>query len=224
MGPAREHEFEPVRGLPERLPDGETLLWQGSPSWTRLACEAFHIRAVAAYFALMLGWRVAAAVRGGSEPLAALGSALSVTPVALAALGLLALLAWLNAKTTIYTITSRRIVLRIGVALTKAFNIPFAIVESGALKSFSDGSGDLAVTLKAPNKLAFLHLWPHTRPWRPNTPQPTLRAIPDAAAVARILASAMDAQVGVALAPVAVAAPAAATGKPRLGRPQTAVA
>ena len=57
---------------------------------------------------------------------------------------------------------------------------------------------------KATNKLAFLQLCPHARPWRVSSPQPTLRAVPEAASVGRILASAMAAEVGVEVAPFAV--------------------
>ena len=203
------------------------MLWQGAPRWTRLACQAFHIRAVSGYFALMLGWRTVHAIRAGAEPRAALEATLAVAPIAVAAVALLALLAWLNARTTVYTITNRRIVLRYGVALTKAINLPFTIIESGALKPFTDGSGDLAVTLKAPNKLAFLQLWPHTRPWRASFPQPTLRAIPDAASVAHVLAAAMKAQVGVDISPVAAGGAAAdrlTPAKLALGRTEAAAA
>jgi hypothetical protein len=188
-----EHDFEPIRGLPGDLPAGERLLWQGSPRWTRLACDAFHIRAVAAYFSLMLALRTAQTIAGGTPADKAVEQALSVAPLALAAIALIAALAWLNARTTVYSITSRRVVMRFGVALPKAINLPFVIIEGGALKASADGSGDLALTLKAPNKIAFLHLWPHARPWRLAAPQPTLRAIPDAAAVAATLATAMKA-------------------------------
>jgi hypothetical protein len=40
-----------------------------------------------------------------------------------------------------------------------------------------------------------LVLWPHARPWYFSPPQPMLRAIPDAAKVAGILASALNAAV-----------------------------
>jgi hypothetical protein len=186
-----EHDFEPIRGLPGRLPEGETILWQGAPSWLVLAGQAFHVRAVAAYFAGMLVWRTSNAIIDGQSASRALQSALSVTPIGLAALGMLAFLAWLNARTTVYTITNRRVVMRFGVALPKAINFPFQIVESAALKPLAGGSGDLALALKAPNKIAFLLLWPHVRPWRVAAPQPTLRGIPKAAAVAEILAGAM---------------------------------
>ena len=219
----REHDFEPIRGLPGDLPEGETILWQGAPRWTRLACQAFHVRAVSAYFVLMLAWRTASAIRAGADPRAALQATLSVAPVAVIAVGLLTLFAWLNARTTVYTITNKRIVLRFGIALTKAINLPFTVIQSGALKASTDGSGDLAVTLKAPNKLAFLQMWPHVRPWKASFPQPTLRAIPDAAAVSRILASAMNARVGVELSPV-VAPDRVAPARAPLGLPEIATA
>lgn len=216
-----EHDFEPVRGLPGALPSGERILWQGSPRWTRLACDAFHVRAVALYFALMLAWRTAAAIGAGTAPEHALALALSAAPLALAGVAILAALAWLNARTTVYTITNRRVVLRFGVALTKAINLPFPILESGAVKAHADGAGDLALTLKAPNKLAFLHLWPHVRPWRVAAPQPTLRAIPDAAAVGAILAQAMKAELPVE---IVAAAPAAPRTRQGLAGPQAATA
>ena len=28
-----DFDFEPVRGLPQVLPEGERLLWQGAPRW-----------------------------------------------------------------------------------------------------------------------------------------------------------------------------------------------
>ena len=36
-----EHEFEAALGLPEPLPAGETILWQGAPSWTAMAKHVF---------------------------------------------------------------------------------------------------------------------------------------------------------------------------------------
>lgn len=201
-----EYDFEPIRGLPGNLPPGESILWQGAPDWRALACEAFHIRAVAAYFAAMLVWRMTGEISAGVAPLKAVGVVASVAPLAAVALALLAFLAWLNSRTTVYTITNRRVVMRFGAALTKAFNIPFGIIEGAALNARPSGGGDLALTLKAPNKIAFLHLWPHARPFRLGQPQPTFRAIPDAARAARILTDAIRDVVAV---DVAAATPAA---------------
>ena len=176
-----EHEFEPVRGLPGELPRGETMLWQGAPDWWSLAQRAFHMRTVAHYFGLLMVWRGGSAAMAGQDTVGALQ----------AALGLLAGLAFMTARTTVYSITNQRIVLRFGFALPKAINIPFAIVESATLKTNSDGSGDLGVTLSQPNKVAYLLIWPHARPWKVTRPQPSMRAIPDAAAVATQLMHAL---------------------------------
>jgi hypothetical protein len=218
-----EHDFEPIRGLPGPLPQGETILWQGAPNWWRLAQQAFHLRLVAAYFAAMLIWRAGSAIAGGEAPLGALGSAALVTPIALAALAMLCLLAWLNSRTTVYTITNRRVVMRFGAALPKAINIPFGIIEGAALKPLEKGAGDLALSLKAPNKIAFLQLWPHVRPWKVAAPQPTFRAIPNAEAAASILASAMKTSVPIETA--RAEAPAREVGRAgSLGRPEAQAA
>ncbi|WP_232824387.1 hypothetical protein [Blastomonas sp. UPD001] len=57
-----EYDEEPVRGLPGELPQGETLLWQGSPDWRLLARSAFFTRIVGLYFAAL----VALAIYNGS--------------------------------------------------------------------------------------------------------------------------------------------------------------
>ena len=45
-----DFDFEPVRGLPQILPRGERMLWQGAPRWQDLAVHAFHARKVVWYF------------------------------------------------------------------------------------------------------------------------------------------------------------------------------
>jgi hypothetical protein len=186
-----EHDFEPIRGLPGDLPEGEHIIWQGAPRWTTLASQAFHVRAVAAYFAVMFAWRAVTAVSAG-QSLASVGrSILLVSPIAILTVAVLTGLAWLYARTTVYTLTNKRAVIRFGVAMPKAFNIPYPIIESAAVKAVGGGAGDLALSLKAPNKIAFAHLWPNARPWKLASPEPTFRALADVQPVAAILASAM---------------------------------
>ncbi len=194
-----EHDFEPIRGLPGQLPEGETLLWQGAPDWWTMARQAFHIRAVALYFAGMFAWRAWQAISLGGQPIPVMRTVLLTAPVALAGVAILAFLAWLNSRTTVYTITNRRVVMRFGAAIPKAINIPFTVIDSAAVKQLPSGAGDVALRLKAPNKIAFLQLWPHARPWRFVSPQPTFRALADAGEAARILAKAIQSQPGAVL-------------------------
>jgi len=55
-----DFNFEPIRGLPEKLPEGEYILWQGAPKPAALAREALGLRWVAGYFALLTIWRIGA--------------------------------------------------------------------------------------------------------------------------------------------------------------------
>ena len=99
-----------IKDLDEPLPEGERLLWQGAPRWQSLFVHAFHGRKFAVYFGALLLLRAAFAVADGASLGGALVSAAWLLPVAGAALGVIALLAWLSARTAIYAITDRRIV------------------------------------------------------------------------------------------------------------------
>jgi hypothetical protein len=197
-----EYDTEPVRGLPELLPPGEEILWQGAPSWRRLARSAFHTRKVAVYFSLLLAWRLASSLLEGEGLLAAARLAGPLALLGLAAVALLAGMAWLNSRTTVYTITNERVVIRFGVALTLAVNLPFRSIRSAELRPYRDGSGDIPLAALGVDRLGFLMLWPHVRPWRfGRDVEPMLRAVPDAERVAATLARALAASAGPVPAP-----------------------
>lgn len=179
-----EYDDEPVRGLPGELPEGETLIWQGSPEWRLLARSAFFTRIVGLYFAIL----VALAIANGSTT-----GVIATIIAGAVGIGLLMLYAWAVARTTVYTLTSRRVVLRIGVALNMCINLPLAKIGGANLRPLGPVEGDLALQLIGPHKLGYLVLWPHARPWKLGNPQPMLRALPDAAVVGERLARAVAA-------------------------------
>lgn len=199
----REYEFEPIRGLPEPLPAGERILWQGAPEWWGLAKRAFHARKVAVYCILLLAWHCATAIADGEGATSAALATLGLVPFALVAVGLPVGLAWPFARSTVYTITNRRVVMRFGVAMPMTVNLPFRTIASAALKVDRKGVGDLPLTLAGGDRIAWLVLWPHVRPWRLRQPEPMLRAIPEAAEVAEILADALTRAPTTRTAPVA---------------------
>src|SRR6202012_552647 len=122
------------------------------------------------------------------------------------AIALLVLFAWLVARTTLYTITTSRGVMRFGIALPMTIQIPFKTIESAGAHVWHDGSGDIAISLTAGRRIAYLVIWPHARPWKLANAQPTLRGIPDAAAVAQILGRALAASASQPAKPVSVPA------------------
>ena len=200
-----DHDAEYVRGLPEELPDGERILWQGTPRWTALARSAFHTRGLSIYFAALLLLRALTVLWSGGAVEHAVVAVLWLIPLAAAGVGMMMLVAWLTARATVYTITNRRVVMRIGIVLEITLNFPFHVIESAGLRADADGTGDIPLVLSGDDRIAFVHLWPHTRPWRLERPEPMMRSIPDAAHAASILANALAAYCGAPARPVAIA-------------------
>lgn len=179
-----EYDFEPVRGLPELLPANESVLWRGEPEWRGLARRVFHVRKVAFYFGLLLAVSVCTRAYAGAPSADILATASWQISLAVTALGILYFLAWLYARTTVYTLTSNRLVLRFGVALPMMINIPWSKVVKVDLCDHGNGSGDILFTLDPERRLSYLMLWPLVRPWRFSPVTPAVRCIPDADSVA----------------------------------------
>ena len=199
-----EYEIEPIPGLPGNLPPGETIIWQGSPDWQSLARAVFHTRLVAIWFVFVASL---AFVAGGTG----LKGALITLVAAAAGLGVLYILARAGARSTIYTLTNRRVVMRFGVSLPKCINLPLAAIGAADVRQFGNGTVDIVLRPTQRFPLGWLQMWPHVQPWKVAEPQPMLRAVPEG--FAPMLASALigaDPQRAViaveALQPIGVAA------------------
>ena len=191
-----DFKFEPVRGLPEALPKGEHILWQGSPAPLRLVREAWKLDWILGYFALLVVWRVGASLGDGYGLTAAMAHAVPLVFLALAAAGILCGIAWVQAKATVYTLTNRRVAMRIGAALTMTLNLPYVCITNANLALSKGGHGTIAFDLSADgSSISYLMSWPHVRPWRFAPSQPALRAIPDAKRVAAIFTEAAETRV-----------------------------
>jgi hypothetical protein len=186
-------EIQRALDLPAPLPADERVLWIGSPAWRGIARNVFHLGALAMYFVAVIAAHVFWVVANGASWIEAAASVARLAPLGAVALGMFALLAWMIARTTCYAITDRRVIMRIGVALSLTMNIPFRAIASADLRLHADGSGDLPLSLVGNDRMAYLHLWPHARPWRLKKPVPMLVCVPDAARVGEILGVALRA-------------------------------
>lgn len=188
MKATHEHEFEAQLGLPEALPRGEHILWQGAPDWVSLAIEVFHIKALGIYFALMflLQFSFISGLPGefDPKPLLITSSLIALT------LSTLAIWAYMSAKASMYTITNKRVVMRIGVVFSITFNLPLRQIMSAHELHRKSKRSDISLTLRGEDRIAWLHLWPHSRPWILNKPEPTLRCIKEGLQCAEVLKSA----------------------------------
>lgn len=204
---APEHEFEAQPGLPEPLPNNERILWQGKPDLKSFALHAAHLQWFALYFAAMVLLKAIAVSRsagGWSEEWPGFAWALGLS---LSAMILLALLTYWSVNATMYTLTNRRLVMRIGIVLTITFNLPLKRLAQAGVHVYPDGSADIPIKLNAEDKIPFLHLWPHARAWKLAHPEPMIRCVPDGAKVARLFADTWAVVNQVELRPQAISQP-----------------
>jgi hypothetical protein len=166
-------------GTPQ--PD-ERVLWKGRPQRGLLARTAFHARSASLYMAALV---VIALLLERTE--AAIVAAL----LGVALWAILHGLAWASARSTLYILTDHRLIMRIGVAIETRVNIPLKQITAAHLAVLTkDGHGDIAFELAGERLLGTLLLWPHVRPFRYARPEPMLRSVPDAQALAQMIAEA----------------------------------
>jgi Bacterial PH domain len=195
--------FRPFEEL--ALPKGERLIWQGRPGAKALALRVFHLRLAVAYFVMLFAARVAIGAFEHQPWLNVLAAALQlVVPLAIV-VALLGGLAFLYSRTTRYSVTNRRVLLQFGAVLPMTLNIPFGQIAAAGVGKYADGSGDLPLTVISEQRLAFLLLWPHVRPWRITRVEPMLRCVSDASNVAALLGTALRAASPLAPEPVVAA-------------------
>jgi len=189
-----DFRFEPIPGLPELPPEGEEILWQGRPSVWALARGAFKINWIAGYFALLVIWRIAASVSDFGF-LTALSHSVPLLVLGVVCCLVLLGLSWLQARGTVYTLTTHRVAMRIGAALQMTLNLPYTWIDNANLTVARDGTGTIALELRGDTRLSYLMTWPHVRPWHMAKTEPALRCIPEAGKIAQILADAAETRV-----------------------------
>ena len=172
-----EYEDEPVEGLPDFLPEGETMVWQGRPTVAAMARRVFFIPHLALYFGLLIaGHTVYRLMEGVSAP-QVMGTFVWQAGLAATVLVLLAWLARSYAASVMYTLTSERLVIRSGVALPMMVNIPIEQITAADMRVYRDGTGDIVLTPVADRKLHWVLLWPNVSAWYSRPIRPLLRGL-----------------------------------------------
>ena len=185
--------MEPMPGLPAMPPKGEEVLWQGRPNTWALAREAMGLYWVAAYFLGLAIWR--ASVVSDGSPGSILAVMLPYVAIGLVTCSIILGTAAIQARATVYTLTTARVAMRIGAALTVTLNLPYKQIGSASVDLKKSGTGTIAMQTLGETRLSYLVCWPHVRPWYISKTQPALRCIPDAARVAQMLADAAETRV-----------------------------
>jgi hypothetical protein len=185
-------------GLPDHLPEGERLLWQGKPDWQRLAINAFHVRKVAIYFVALIVGQAVWKLTDGASIVEALHAMPLLAGLGFAACAILTGFAYASARTTHYTLTNKRALMKVGIALPVIINLPLRQIDGVSFAHTGKGCGTICFKTGGNTRLAYLLLWPHAKPWNMSKPQPAFRDIADVEGVASRVASTMGGQMPVA--------------------------
>lgn len=192
---APDFENEPIPGLPGMLPPGETIVWQGKPETNEVFVHVFRARWIAAYFAVMLAWLVVTGFHFGRAVDDIIVSLAIMALAGAAVLGIFRAFAAGVHRSTMYTITNRRVVMRIGMALPTAFNLPFCEMESVDVLRRANGTGNIALRFKPDIRLNWAVFWPHARGFRMARTEPQLIGLADVTGVADMLALQLHADI-----------------------------
>ena len=172
-----EYEDEPVEGLPDFLPEGETMVWQGRPTVAAMARRVFFIPHLALYFGLLIAGHTLYRLMEGVSAAQVMGTFVWQAGLAATVLVLLAWLARSYAASVMYTLTSERLVIRSGVALPMMVNIPIEQITAADMRVYRDGTGDIVLTPIADRKLHWVLLWPNVSAWYSRPIRPLLRGL-----------------------------------------------
>jgi hypothetical protein len=172
-----EYEDEPVEGLPDFLPEGETMVWQGRPTVAAMARRVFFIPHLALYFGLLIAGHTVYRLMEGVSAAQVMGTFVWQASLAATVLVLLAWLARSYAASVMYTLTSERLVIRSGVALPMMVNIPIEQITAADMRVYRDGTGDIVLTPVADRKLHWVLLWPNVSAWYSRPIRPLLRGL-----------------------------------------------
>ncbi len=180
-----EYEDEPVEGLPEHLPEGETMVWQGRPTVAAMAKRVFYIPHLAVYFGLLIAGHTIYRLMEGVSAAQVMGTFVWQAGLATTVVVLLLWLARAYARSVLYTLTSERLVIRSGVALPMMVNIPIEQITAADLRVYRDGTGDILLKASADRKLYWVLLWPNVSAWYSRPVRPLLRGVPEPQSAAR---------------------------------------
>ena len=203
---AVKQDFDQFKELPAPLPVGERVIWQGKPSFKGLALRSFHIREVAIYFGLLMAWKLWSNWSHGASLAEAATSVAWLVAPAVSAIAVLAGLAWLFRRAACLHHHHQAGAVSVRRGAADDHERAAEQDRQRRVENLSRWLGRYSAGALNSDRVSYVLLWPHVRPWRLRTPEPMLRALPDAALAAARLSEALTGQPG----PAAVALPQSA--------------
>jgi hypothetical protein len=146
-----------------------------------------YLKYIAFYLVALIAARTGYLILDG-EPVATWSGMLVWQVLASAFVMLLIVgLAAVYSRTTRYSLTNERLIIKTGAAITIHINLPLQQIIAADLREYSDDTGDITLQVSRAEKLYWLLIWPNVRSWWIRPLRPVLRGLKDAQAVAHLL-------------------------------------
>jgi len=184
----------PPKDVLSVIPENEEVIWHGRPNLRRFSLSALGLRYLMLYL-LIISITTFSSNFGNLTLLLFLQMMFPYIISCCLAGIILVMIGISQVIPTVYVITSKRIIIKSGLALIFMLNVPFDKVANIDKKVFNDGCGDISFKLIGNKRIPFFAGWPSVRPWYFNDPEPTFRCIPDVDVVAFKLTSAAQARI-----------------------------
>ena len=184
----------PPKDVLSVIPENEEVIWHGRPNLRRFSLSALGLRYLMLYL-LIISITTFSSNFGNLTLLLFLQMMFPYIISCCLAGIILVVIGISQVIPTVYVITSKRIIIKSGLALIFMLNVPFDKVANIDKKVFNDGCGDISFKLIGNKRIPFFAGWPSVRPWYFNDPEPTFRCIPDVDVVAFKLTSAAQSRI-----------------------------
>ena len=179
-------KFEVHKNILDAIPEGESILWKGKPSFWGFSWYFFGLKLLAFYL-IILSVVFAARLTVTDFFTAFIVDFLPFLLSGILTSFILMALAKIQSQSSVYIITENRVIIKSGAALSFLISMPFKKIKAVNLQKRKGSLGTISFELNSGKRVPYISCWPSVRPWRFKKTEPAFSCIENVDEVATIL-------------------------------------
>ena len=179
-------KFEVHKNILDAIPEGESILWKGKPSFWGFSWYFFGLKLLAFYL-IILSVVFAARLTVTDFFTAFVVDFLPFLLSGILTSCILMALAKIQSQSSVYIITENRVIIKSGAALAFLISMPFKKIKAVNLQKRKGSLGTISFELNSGKRVPYISCWPSVRPWRFKKTEPAFSCIENVDEVATIL-------------------------------------
>ena len=179
-------KFEVHKNILDAIPEGESILWKGKPSFWGFSWYFFGLKLLAFYL-IILSVVFAARLTVTDFFTAFVVDFLPFLLSGILTSIILMALAKIQSQSSVYIITENRVIIKSGAALSFLISMPFKKIKAVNLQKRKGSLGTISFELNSGKRVPYISCWPSVRPWRFKKTEPAFSCIENVDEVATIL-------------------------------------